>query len=151
MSEQDKLASLEEAISYPPYNEIKGLTIIDVETFDYETIKEKLHGQGMENIEGEKLVLIDEMIKLLSENKVKYSINDHNYIVFYWRGLPILVITTKGNNKQTMMYIAVKTYKDELSKKVMTKFGSKILFGAAGVVAVGGFMYVYKTFIGDSN
>lgn len=151
MTEIDKLASLEEAISYPPYNEIKGLTTINVESFDYETIKEKLHGQGMENIEGEKLDLIDEMIKLMANNKKKFHIDEHNYICLYWRGLPIVIIITKGSNDRTMMYIAVKTYKDELAKKNMTKLGSKILFGAAGVTVAGGLLYLYKSIGGDSN
>ncbi|ARF09610.1 hypothetical protein Indivirus_1_233 [Indivirus ILV1] len=144
MSDHDKLASLEEAISYPPYKEIEGLTTITVNTFNYDSIKEKLHGQGMETIEGEKLVLIDEMIKLLDSNKIKYSVNNHNYIVFYWRGLPILVIKTEGNNKQTMMYIAVKTFKDESTKKAMTKLGSKIAFGTLGVIAASGLLFVYS-------
>ena len=74
MTETDKLSSLEEAISYPVYNEIKGLTTINVTEFSYEEIKEKLLGQGMESLEGEKLALIDEMIKLLASNKKKYHI-----------------------------------------------------------------------------
>ena len=144
---EDKLASLEEAISYPPYNEIKGLTTIDVDSFDYDTIREKIHSSdSMGNIEGEKLNLIDEMIKLLASNKKKFNIDTHNYIVLYWRGLPMLVIKTKGSNTQTMMYIAVKTYKDELSKKTMTKFGSKIVFGAGVALVATSLLYFYKSF-----
>jgi len=151
MNELDRLVSLEEAISYPPYNEIKGLTSINVDSFDYEVIKEKIHGKGMENIEGEKLTVIDEMIKLLSDYKKKFNIDEHNYIVFYWRGLPLLVINTTGSNTQTMMYIAVKTYKDELSKKKMSNIGSKVLFGAAGLTVAGGLLYIYKSFGSDSG
>lgn len=143
---EDKLSSLEEAISYPSYNEIKGLTTITVESFTYESIKEKLLGQGTETIEGEKLSLIDEIIKLLDNNKKKFHIDNHGYIGLYWRGLPILVITVNNiTNKETMMYISVKTYKDELSKKSMTKIGSKVLFGAAGVTLFGGLLYLYKS------
>lgn len=146
MTETDKLSSLEEAISYPVYNEIKGLTTINVTEFSYEEIKEKLLGQGMESLEGEKLALIDEMIKLLASNKKKYHIDNHSYIGLYWRGLPILIITTDSvKNTQTMMYIAVKTYKDELAKKNMTKFGSKVFFGAAGITVAGGLLYLYKS------
>ena len=146
MTETDKLSSLEEAISYPAYNEIKGLTTINVDEFNYESIKEKLLGQGTETIEGEKLALIDEMIRLLADNKKRFHIDDHNYIGLYWRGLPILIITINDNkNNQTMMYIAVKTYKDEYNKRAMTKFGSKIAFGALGVTVAGGLLYLYKS------
>lgn len=140
-----KLASLEEAISYPQYKEVDGLTTIEVESFNYDLIKENL--ASVESIDGEKLMLIDEIIKLLDENKLKFSIDKHNYIGLYWRGLPMLIIKTKETQMQTMMYVAVKTYKDEFEKRSNSKLGSRIMIGVA---VIGGLFMSYK-FWGSSD
>ena len=141
-----KVASLEESISYPPYKETEGLKTIEVDSFNYDLIKEKL--VSAENIDGEKLILIEEIIKLLDGHKLKFSIDNHNYIGLYWRGLPMLIIKTKSINTQTMMYVAVKSYKDELEKRSNSKLGSRIMMGVA---AIGGLFVSYKLWSSNSD
>ena len=140
-----KLASLDEAISYPPYKELTASKIIEIESFNYEEIKENLVNT-VEYIDGEKLELIDEIMKILDNHQLKFHIKDHNYIGIYWRGLPMIIIKTKGENTQTMMYISVKTYKDELAKRNNTKLGSRIVYGLGAAVLGTGLIFSYKFF-----
>lgn len=146
-----KLASLDEAISYPPYKEISASKIIELDEFNYDEIKKELIN-SVEYIDGEKLDLIDEIIKLLDTHQLKYHIKEHNYIGIYWRGLPMILIKTRSENvPQTMMYISVKTYKDELIKRDMTKLGSRIVYGAGiAIAATAGFFFSYK-FLNNNN
>ncbi|MCP6726293.1 hypothetical protein NL526_29990, partial [Klebsiella pneumoniae] len=78
--------SLDEAISYPPFKEVKDAMTIDVDEFNYEIIQNKVKAnEQFTNLEGAKVNLILEMIHLLSENKKRYNVELHNYVGFYWR------------------------------------------------------------------
>jgi hypothetical protein len=140
-----KIESLVEAISYPPYKELVASKIIEIDSFNYEEIKENLVN-AVEYVDGEKLALIDEIMQILDNHQLKFHIQNHNYIGIYWRGLPMIIIKTKGNatqNTQTMMYISVKTYKDELSKRNNTKLGSRIVYGLTAAVVGTCLLFTY--------
>lgn len=145
-----KLEALEEAISYPPYKEVKDINVIEVERFDYDLIHDNIiNNEKLTNLEGARMQMLLDMIKLLSENQVKLNVSTHNYIGFYWRGLPILAVKYNNveyeTNNHRMMYVSVKVFKDELTQKAMInkffKWGSYIL-GGIGALGVG--YYYYK-------
>ena len=148
-----KHQALDEAISYPPFKEVKDAMTIEVDTFNYETIENKVNNnEQFTNLEGAKVNLILEMIKLLSENKKRYNVDLHNYIGFYWRGLPIIII--KVNNEmipQRMMYISVKVYKDDLAEKITDKKISRVVAGAIGGLLIVGGIFAGITFMKTKN
>lgn len=145
-----KMQALDEAISYPPYKEVKDATVIEIDKFDYDIISEKItSNEKLTNLEGAKIDLLLEMLKILNDNRIKFNIELHNYIGFYWRGLPILVIKINGEsiNQLRMMYISVKVYKDELVEKLADKKLSKILFGGMGTILLLGGLLIGYTII----
>lgn len=150
-----KLQALEEAISYPTYKEVEGAAIIEINTFNHEVISEKIKSnEKLTNLEGAKITLLLEVIKLLSDNTIKFNIELHNYIGFYWRGLPILIIKIKSDNpnQQRMMYISVKVYKDEFNGKFIDKKMSRYLFAGVGsIVALGLLLIGYSFVKGQSD
>lgn len=147
-----KLKALEDAISYPSYKEVKDTCIVEVESFNYDEIsKEITSNEKLTNLEGARIDLVLEMIKLLNDNKIKFNVVLHNNIGFYWRGLPILILRITGGkqNQERMMYISVKVYKDEYSTNLGARRAIKytvIGFAAIGALAVGiGALFYTKT------
>lgn len=142
-----KLQALDEAISYPPYKEVEDAPVIEVDKFDYTVISEKISSnEKLTNLEGAKIDLLLEVIKILSDNVIKFNIELHNYMGFYWRGLPILVVKINGEsmNLMRMMYISVKVYKDELTDALADKQVTKSLFrGIGAVILLGGLIFGY--------
>lgn len=148
-----KLQALDEAISYPPYKEVKDAMTIEVEDFNYHIIQDKVKdNEEFTNLEGAKVNLILEMIELLGENKKRYNVGLHNYIGFYWRGLPILIVKINSNTiQQRMMYISVKVYKDDLSEKLTNKNISRILAGGIGGLLIIGGIFAGITLFRKTN
>lgn len=147
-----KLQALEEAISYPKYKEEKDTCMIEVPSFSYDIISEKIqNNEKLTNLEGAKIDLILEIVKLMSDNKIKYNVELHNYIGFYWRGL--LIVTIKINSDQQelqlvnsrMMYVSVKVYKDELQTAMTDRKISRVLAGTiGGLLVIAGAIFAYS-------
>ncbi len=149
-----KLAALENAISYPQYKvndmTIVEMAIIDVTTFDYATIKDLMRSNGaLAYVDAAKLDLIYEIVKLLSDNKIKYNIPFHNHVCFHWRGFPIVGIfvddgVTKYPSSRTMS-VSVKVYRDELQNLTTERTISNVLIGAVGgLLLMAGLYFGYK-------
>jgi len=151
-----KLISLEEAISYPPLKKqnFGNACTITVDSFNYESVSEKIkENEKLTNLEGAKIDLILEVLKILNDHKIKYNVELHNVIGLHFRGLPLLIINIindKVNNENTMIYLSLKVYKDELTQRITDKKFSKILAGTVGgiVLFVGG-MVGYKLLSGE--
>lgn len=145
MTDKIKLTALEEAISYPPLkmSEYDSSWIIEVEEFDYKQISNTIKNhEKLTNFEGAKIDLILEIVQLMSENKIKYNIGLHKTTGFYFRGLPILFITTTNNrvpDNSRVIYVSVKVYKDELSQQTNDIKLTKLLTGftAGALVFIG--------------
>lgn len=142
-----KLNALEEAISYPSLKKQEVLfgdaCVIEVETFDYNLISEKIKdNEKLTNLEGTKMNLILEVLKLLNDYKIKYNVELHNIIGFYFRGLLLLVLKVTGNqvnNQDRMIYVSVKVYKDELTQGLSDKKLSRFVAGIfVGILLIGG-------------
>lgn len=146
-----KQKALEEAISYPKLREDKETCMIEVPTFSYELISDKIQGnEKLTNLEGAKIEMLLEMIRLLSDYKIKYNVELHNYIVFMWRGLPIITIKVTGDQQTPqlpqgrMMYVSVKVYKDELQTLMTDRKISRVVAGTiGGLLILGGAMFAY--------
>lgn len=146
-----KLISLEEAISYPSLKkqDFGDVCTLTIESFSYDSISEKIKdNEKLTNLEGTKMDLILEVLKILNDHKIKYNIELHNVIGLYFRGLPILIIKILNgqiNNQDRMIYLSLKVYKDELTQRLTDKKLSKILAGTLGGFAVlGGLVIGYK-------
>ncbi|QKF94334.1 hypothetical protein QKU48_gp0876 [Fadolivirus algeromassiliense] len=150
-----KKKALEEAISYPRLREDKDTCLIEVQSFTYESVSDKIqNNEKLTNLEGAKMEMILEMIRLLSEYKIKYNVELHNHIVFYWRGLPIMTIKITGDpsnetlntqaNSGRMIYVSVKAYNDELQTYLTDKKISRVVAGTiGGLLLLGGAMFAY--------
>lgn len=145
-----KLNALEEATSYPSLKgrDFGDACIIEVDSFNYDLIGEKILGEEkLTNLEGTKINLILEVLKLLGEYKIKYNVELHNTIGFYFRGLLLLVVRINGgkfNNQDRMIYISVKVYKDELMQGLSDKNLSKVMAGVfGGILVIAGVMVGY--------
>lgn len=146
-----KLNALEEAVSYPSLKkqDFGDACIIEIDTFNYDTISAKIRdNEKLTNMEGAKVDLILEILRLLNDHKIKYNVELHDTVGFYFRGLPILVLKVIGNesnNQERMIYISVKTYKDELSRGLTDKKLSRLLAGTiGGLLLLGGVFVGYK-------
>ncbi len=148
-----KLNALEEAISYPSLKkqEFGDASIIEVETFDYNVISEKIKGnEKLTNLEGTKMELVLEVLRLLNDYKIKYNVELHNTIGFYFRGLPLLVLKVTGNqvnNQDRMIYVSVKVYKDELTQNLSDKKLSRYIAGILGGLFLIGGVWIGYTFV----
>jgi len=152
-----KLNALEEAVSYPPLKkqDFGDACIIEIDSFNYDTISAKIRdNEKLTNMEGAKVELILEVLRLLNDHKIKYNVELHNTVGFYFRGLPILVLKVTGNesnNQERMIYISVKVYKDELSRGLTDKKLSRLLAGTlGGLLLIGGLFIGYK-FVHTTN
>jgi hypothetical protein len=141
-----KINALEEAISYPAIKNgnFSESCIIETNEFNYEIISEKIkNNEKLTNLEGTKMDLILEVLRLLNDNKIKFNVELHNTFGFYFRGLPLLILKiTDGptNNDFRMVYISVKVYKDTIKEDLNDIKVSKIVAGSLGsifVLAVG--------------
>lgn len=146
-----KLLALEEAMSYPPLKDknFDDACVIQVETFTCENINEQIkNSEKLTNLEGAKMNLILEIMRILSDYKIKYNVELHNTIGFYFRGLPILVIKVTGGesiNQGRMIYISVKVYKDELAEGITNNKLSRLMAGIiGGVFLIGGAIIGYS-------
>lgn len=146
-----KLNALEEAISYPSLKKqaFGDACIIEVETFDYDIIRQKIKdNEKLTNLEGTKMDLILEVLKLLNDYKIKYNVELHNIIGFYFRGLLLLVLKVTGNqvnNQDRMIYVSVKVYKDELNQSLSDKKLSRYVAGIfVGLLLIGGAWFATK-------
>lgn len=158
-----KLNALEEATSFPSFKEIKDAPIIEIEPLepteslaeqhdvqlDYYSIEQIIkNDEKIMNLEGAKVNLILDIIELLCDKKNKFYLNNHNYIGFFWRGLPILCLKINDNKQRNrMVYISVKVYKDELddylNEQKVGKTGTIVLASLVVVGLIGGYLY-YK-------
>lgn len=143
-----KLIALEEAMSYPSLKDknFNDACVIQVDSFTYDTISEQIkNNEKLTNLEGAKMDLILEIMKLLNDYKIKYNVELHNTIGFYFRGLPILIIKVGTTpNQDRMIYISVKVYKDELSQHLTDKKLSRLVAGTiGGLLLVGGIIFGY--------
>lgn len=154
-----KLKALEEAISYPKLREDKDTCMIEVTQFNYDIIRDQVQGnEKLTNLEGAKIEMLLEMLRLLSDNKIKYNIELHNHIVFYWRGLPIITIKVNNDNPDNqlhngrMMYVSVKVYKDELHTYRTDRKISRVVAGTVGgLLILGGAIFAYSFFRSRSH
>lgn len=148
-----KLQALEDAISYPSYKEVKDTEPLEIETFDYSLISDHVKSnEKMTNLEGAKIDLLLEVANLLHSNKKKFNIDVHNYIGFYWRGLPILVVKTKTEEQPTrMMYVSVKVYKDLLAERLADKKINRAMIGTFGGLLVLGGLFAGYLFMNKNN
>ena len=152
-----KLNALEEAISYPSLKkqEFGDACIIEVETFDYDIISEKIKGnEKLTNLEGTKMELVLEVLRLLNDYKIKYNVELHNTIGFYFRGLPLLVLRVMGNqvnNQDRMIYVSVKVYKDELTQNLNDKKLSRYVAGIFGGLFLIGGVWIGYAFVKNKN
>lgn len=144
----DLTTVLEDAISYPPYKEEEDTFTIKVDTFNYNDICDNLRASNNEmvSLEGEKMSLIIDILCILNDNKLKYNVMKMNNFVFYWRGLPILVVKVKSDtpNTKQMMYIAVKTYQYGYNTKCTTRnliTSAGMLIGGILVLTAGAFLF----------
>lgn len=150
-----KLQSLEEAISYPPFREVGGTTTFEMDNFEYDIISDKIkNNDKLTNLEGAKINLILEVINLLYNHKKKFNVDTHQYIGFYWRGLPILIIkiNKEGIDPPTrMMYISVKVFKDDLAERITNKNLNRAVIGTfGGMLLLGGLIAGYL-FVNKNN
>jgi len=146
-----KLIALEEAMSYPSLKDktFNDSCVIQVDSFTYDNISEQIKkSEKLTNLEGAKMNLILEIMKLLNDYKIKYNVELHNTIGFYFRGLPILIIKVTGGdsiNQDRMIYISVKVYKDELAEGLTNNKLSKLLAGTlGGLLLIGGVLIGYS-------
>lgn len=146
-----KLIALEEAMSYPSLKDrnFNDSCLIQVDSFTYDDISEQItKNEKLTNLEGAKMNLILEILRLLDDYKIKYNIELHNTIGFYFRGLPILIVKVTGGqsiNQDRMVYISVKVYKDELAQGLTDKKLSNMLAGTiGGLLLIGGAIIGYK-------
>jgi len=147
-----KLKSLEEAISYPAYKEIKDSPIIEVNSFDYVLLEEKIkEAMPTINLEGGTENLLLAVIKLLCENRKHFRIDEQTYFSFNWRGLPLLIIKTKSDvAPQRMVYVSIRVFRDDLDNNINEKKISRFIVSALGSVVLliglcGGFMLYKKS------
>lgn len=151
-----KLQALEEAISYPPFREVKDTITLEMDNFDYDIISDKIRSnEKLTNLEGAKINLILDVTNLLYNHKKKFNVDIHKYIGFYWRGLPILIIKigkeTSDNPPPRMMYISVKVFKDDLAERISDKKVNRAVVGTlGGILLVGGLIAGYL-FINKNN
>lgn len=146
-----KLNSLEEAVSYPSLkkHDLSNVCVIEVDTFDFDLIQNKIkENEKLTNLEGAKMDLILDILKLLSDHKIKFNVELHNIIGFYFRGLLLLAIKVTGtqtNNLDRLVYVSVKVYKDELERRMNDKRLSKIMAGTiGGIIIIGGALISYS-------
>ena len=80
-----QLKALEEAVSYPPYKQEDGVFTMEVDEFNYNTIFETIKENSNEiaELEGEKLNLITDILKVLCHNQQRYNVQKVNYFVFF--------------------------------------------------------------------
>ena len=141
-----KLQALEDAISYPLYKETKDVHTINVNSFDYDIISEQIIGnQKLANLEGAKIDNLLELIKLLADNKNKYGLDQHNYICFYWSGLPLVAININNSaiQKIRMIYVSTKLYRDELQNYLTDKKISNVVGAMGGILLMGSIIAGY--------
>lgn len=145
-----KIQALEEAISYPPFKKEKDVPTLEIDEFNYNTIKEKLKDTNNSSTEGVHNDMILDMVQLLCEYKTKFQIESHSYIGFYWRGLPILILQVMNEtakNMSRMMYISVKVYKDELKVQVNDKKMQRgVIVGLGSLALFGGLFSIMSFF-----
>lgn len=133
-----KQKALESAISYPKLREDNDTWLIEVDNFSYDLISKQIQDhEKLTNFEGAKIDMILEMIKLLSDHKIKYNVELHNYIAFYFKGLPILTIKVNNSennsvNQGRMVYVSIRTYSDELESYLTDRKLSKVVAGTVG-------------------
>lgn len=146
-----KLVALEEAMSYPSLKDknFNDSCVIQVDSFTYDNISEQIKkSEKLTNLEGAKMDLILEIMRLLNDYKIKYNVELHNTIGFYFRGLPILIIKVTGGesiNQDRMIYISVKVYKDELAQGLTDSKLIKLVAGTiGGVLLIGGIIIGYS-------
>lgn len=150
-----KLLALDEAISYPAYREVKDATTFEIETFDYSNVSEMIKSnEKLTNLEGATINLLLEVTQLLDNYKKKFNVDMHQYIGFYWRGLPILIIKTKDSDDPPprMMYISVKVYKDDLAERIADKKVNRTVVGTlGGILLLGGIAAGYFFITKNNN
>lgn len=146
-----KMLALEEAISYPSLKkqDFGDACTIEVSAFEYEAIeKQIINNEKLTNFEGTKIDLILDVVKILSEHKIKYNIELHNVIGLYFRGLPLLIIkinNEQNNNVDRMVYLSLKVYRDELTQGLSDRKLTKIIAAGLGGILLSGVAFVgYK-------
>jgi|688.fasta_scaffold565377_1 hypothetical protein len=146
-----KLTALEEAISYPSLKDrnFNDTCLLEVESFSYDLISSQIsNSDKFTNLEGAKMDMILEIIRLLDDYSVKFNVELHNTIGFYFRGLPIVIVRILNNKQQQLndrfIYISVKVYKDVLTQGLNDRKLSRILAGSVGgALVLGGVVIGY--------
>lgn len=136
--------ALQDSHYCPPYKPDNFIETIELESFDCDIAKSLVRDSvALLSHSNSYRPFIIEILDVLNNNKGDFLINQHQYISFYWSGIPVLQLTMKIDSKHDkQLHISLQKYKTEKEKLIVekkqdrfTKVSTGLALGIACVLA----------------
>lgn len=135
---QLKLQALQKVVYHPLYDENeKALELIELDTFDLDTIIDKVKERSRLLSHKDEIV---EILEILNMHKSNFFIDVQKYFSFYWNGMLLLriIINNEFLDTKKQVHISLQKYRDELNERMSDRRMNRFtLFGIGGTLLLG--------------